>query len=97
MDFIINLCSSMSVNKYTCKDLFRKNKQTKYKFGEWNVRTLTSNESCVERRSTIISITLKTHDIDFDVLNGTKLPGEYQLTKSGTGYMFFWSGCLGAK
>ena len=62
--------------------------------GAWNIRTLLDRDQTMrpERRTALVSKELARYNIEIAALSETRLPNEGQLTESGTGYTFFWSG-----
>jgi len=58
------------------------------------VRTLLDNKSAdrPERRTALVARELARYNIDIAALSETRLANEGQLTESGGGYTFFWSG-----
>ncbi|XP_014662371.1 PREDICTED: uncharacterized protein LOC106805334 [Priapulus caudatus] len=61
--------------------------------GFWNVRTLMDNPNAdrPERRTALVARELERYNIDIAALSETRLTND-QLTESGGGYTFFWSG-----
>ncbi|XP_026084958.1 uncharacterized protein LOC113060279 [Carassius auratus] len=67
-------------------------KQNKFNFGAWNVRTLMDSTSSdrPERQTAIIARELQRCRIDIAALSETRLAGEGQLKEEKGGYTFFW-------
>lgn len=62
--------------------------------GTWNVRTLLDNITAnrPQRRTALVARELARYNIDIAALSETRLANEGQLSESGGGYTFFWSG-----
>ncbi|XP_053863859.1 LOW QUALITY PROTEIN: uncharacterized protein LOC128825397 [Malaclemys terrapin pileata] len=62
--------------------------------GTWNVHTLLDNITAdrPERRTALVARELARYNIDIAALSETRLANEGQLSESGGGYTFFWSG-----
>lgn len=62
--------------------------------GTWNVRTLLDNITAnrPQRRTALVARELAHYNIDIAALSETRLANEGQLSESGGGYTFFWSG-----
>jgi hypothetical protein len=62
--------------------------------GAWNIRTLLDRKEAdrPERRTALIGRELARYNIQIAALSETRLPDEGQLTETGAGYTFFWSG-----
>ena len=60
----------------------------------WNVRTLLDNTRAdrPERRTALVARELARYRVDIAALSETRLADKGQLTESGGGYTFFWSG-----
>ena len=62
--------------------------------GTWNVRTRLDNPTAdrPERRTALVARELSRCNIDIAALSETRLANRGQLTETGGGYTFFWSG-----
>ena len=63
-------------------------------FGSWNVRTLLDNIKAnrPERRTALVARELARYKVDIAALSETRFADKGQLTETGGGYTFFWSG-----
>ncbi|XP_063587786.1 uncharacterized protein LOC134765037 [Penaeus indicus] len=60
----------------------------------WNIRTLLDNANAdrPERRTALVARELSRYKVDITALSETRLADKGQLTETGGGYTFFWSG-----
>ena len=71
----------------------RKKKQNFYlNLGAWNVRTLQDSDGSFERKTALVSLSLKKHNISIAALSETRLAGFTQLEEVEGGYTFFCYG-----
>jgi len=69
-------------------------KITPLTLGAWNVRTLLDREdkNRPHRRTALIGKELARYNIDIAALSETRLADQGELSETGSGYTFFWSG-----
>ncbi|XP_063594922.1 craniofacial development protein 2-like [Penaeus indicus] len=75
--------------------LKKEKKQTKVlTLASWNIRTLLDNTNTdrPERRTALVARELARFKVDIAALSETRLVDKGQLTETGSGYTFFWSG-----
>lgn len=88
-------CSCLVIQPCSRKQqrLVRKNgKNRKFSLGSWNIRTLQDNDTALERRTALISHTLRKYNVSICALSETRFAGTSQLEEVGGGYVFYWIG-----
>ncbi|XP_076030447.1 uncharacterized protein LOC143018749 [Oratosquilla oratoria] len=72
----------------------KKKKPKVFTYASWNVRTLLDNTKVdrPERRTVLVARELARYNVDITALSETHFADKGQMTETGGGYTFFWSG-----